>query len=147
MPVYLTFVSKASISFSAKLDIFDNTGKCYPIVVSGTSDNSLLTSYPYLEQKLFYYTIYKKSTQQLMIEQFAEPEPMKKLHQFHLSDQATYKNINAYILKWLRISLGDDKLMKFPDSVIEMNGEPIFKLIYMVTGQREMQKNSAHTNL
>ena len=67
LPVYLTFVSKSPLSFSAKLEIFDNTGKCYPIIISGTAENSLLTCYPYLEQKLFYYTIYKKSTHQLMI--------------------------------------------------------------------------------
>lgn len=48
--IIVKFVCKKSISFTCKLELFDNTKDCrvYSIPISGTTDSSILTLFPYL---------------------------------------------------------------------------------------------------
>jgi hypothetical protein len=49
LPVELSFSSKKPLSFTAAIDVLDNTGKVFSINVTGTTDNSLLTVQPFLD--------------------------------------------------------------------------------------------------
>ena len=48
--IIVKFVCKKPISFACKLELFDNTKDCrvYSIPISGTTDSSILTLFPYL---------------------------------------------------------------------------------------------------
>ena len=45
------------MSFSSRLEFFDESGVSYPISISGTADNCLLTNFSYLLRNLNDYTI------------------------------------------------------------------------------------------
>jgi hypothetical protein len=46
----LKFIAKRSMSFTCKLELYDEATDCrtYSIPISGTADNSLLTTFAYL---------------------------------------------------------------------------------------------------
>lgn len=48
VPVEVSFTTSKPISFTAKIDFFDLDGNRFSIPVSGTSDNCILTNYPFL---------------------------------------------------------------------------------------------------
>lgn len=50
MSVEVRFTNKAPFSFTAKIEIIDDNGKSYFIPVSGTTDNSLFTNFPYFQR-------------------------------------------------------------------------------------------------
>ncbi len=59
----MKFSSKKIISFSCKLEIFDNCkdSRIYRLPISGTADNSILTIYPYLSDKENYFKLEETS--------------------------------------------------------------------------------------
>jgi hypothetical protein len=46
--VLVHFTATKCVSFTAKVDFFDGEGNVFSIPVSGTSENSILTVYPFL---------------------------------------------------------------------------------------------------
>eukprot|EP00762_Andalucia_godoyi_P000316 ANDGO_03161.mRNA.1 hypothetical protein H310_00289 len=48
IPVEVSFCAKKPTSFTAKIDFFDNEGNKFSIPISGTTDNSLCTIFPYV---------------------------------------------------------------------------------------------------
>lgn len=48
IPVIVTFTSSKSISFTTRIDFYDSQNNRYGINITGTSDNCILTNYPYL---------------------------------------------------------------------------------------------------
>ena len=46
------FTAPKSVSFTAKIDFFDGEGNVFCLPVSGTSENSILTVYPYISPRL-----------------------------------------------------------------------------------------------
>jgi hypothetical protein len=45
--VEATFSSKKPISFTTRIEFYDDSERCYEIAISGTSDNSLFTNFGY----------------------------------------------------------------------------------------------------
>lgn len=50
MSVEVRFINKTPLSFTAKVEITDENGKSYFLPVSGTTDNSLFTNFPYFQR-------------------------------------------------------------------------------------------------
>lgn len=48
--VEVIFSSKNTTSFTTKIEFKDNSSNSYPIVVSGTADNSILTNFPFMQR-------------------------------------------------------------------------------------------------
>ena len=46
--VEAVFSNKKPLSFTTKLELYDDSGSSYTISISGTTDNSLLTTFAYL---------------------------------------------------------------------------------------------------
>ena len=44
------FKSKKPLSFTTKLEFYDDTGRIYTIPISGTADSCLFTNFPYLQR-------------------------------------------------------------------------------------------------
>jgi len=66
--VLVKFISKKSISFSCKLEFYDDLTDCrvYSLPVSATADNNLLTNFEYLTDSQ---NIYKLETQMVEVGQ------------------------------------------------------------------------------
>jgi hypothetical protein len=50
IPVEAVFTSKKPLSFTAKIDFLDNTQSRFSIPISGTTDNSLFTIFPFIQR-------------------------------------------------------------------------------------------------
>lgn len=50
MHVEACFSSKIPISFSTKINFYDEQSKVYSIPISGTADNCLFTNFPYMQR-------------------------------------------------------------------------------------------------
>ena len=55
--VELQFSHTKPISFTTKLEFQDDTGRSYSIPISGTTDNSIITNYSYLQRNVNEYTL------------------------------------------------------------------------------------------
>uniref|UniRef100_A0A0G4F070 Calponin-homology (CH) domain-containing protein n=1 Tax=Chromera velia CCMP2878 TaxID=1169474 RepID=A0A0G4F070_9ALVE len=55
--VEVSFVSPKPVSFTAKVEILDSEDHAYPICISGTADNSVLTTHGYLEKFADFFSI------------------------------------------------------------------------------------------
>lgn len=51
LPVIASFQSAKSLSFTAKIDFLDDDGNRFSVPITGTSDNCILTTYSYVEQR------------------------------------------------------------------------------------------------
>jgi hypothetical protein len=69
IPVIISFTSSKSISFTGKIEFSDNDGQKFPIMVSGASDNSVLTNIAYLWGKPNQYDIKNKKTKGIYLEE------------------------------------------------------------------------------
>ena len=49
LPVEVYFSSKRPLAFTAMVEFYDDGGNKFTVPVSGVTDNSLLTVYPYVE--------------------------------------------------------------------------------------------------
>lgn len=58
IPVVVTFTATKSMSFTARIDFNDNQNNRFSINVTGTSDNCLLSNYPYLLSHNQTHTLY-----------------------------------------------------------------------------------------
>lgn len=47
----LSFAYNKPVSFTKKLDFYDNDGRAYSIPISGTTDNCLLTNYSFIQRQ------------------------------------------------------------------------------------------------
>lgn len=57
LKVEAIFSNKKPLSFTTRLELYDDTGRTYMIPISGTTDNCLFTSYPYLQRSRGLYEI------------------------------------------------------------------------------------------
>lgn len=48
--VEVTFSSKKPVSFTSRLEFYDDQDRCYDLTVSGTADNCMLTCAPYFQR-------------------------------------------------------------------------------------------------
>ena len=61
------FVSEKTVSFSSRLEFYDESGASYPISISGTADNCLLTNFSYLLRNLNDFTITAEENRPIML--------------------------------------------------------------------------------
>jgi len=44
------FKSPKPLSFTTRVEFYDDTGRIYPLIISGTTDNCLFTNFSYLQR-------------------------------------------------------------------------------------------------
>ena len=71
-------MSEKAVSFSSRLEFYDESGATYPISISGTADNCLLTNFCYLLRNVNDYTITAEETKPIMLgEQLFDEDEME----------------------------------------------------------------------
>ena len=68
--VELQFQNSKPQSFTTKLEFSDETGRQYQIPISGTTDNSILTNYSYIQRSLNEFEIQAEEEQPIRIVRF-----------------------------------------------------------------------------
>lgn len=61
------FISEKPVSFSSRLEFYDESGAIYPVSISGTADNSLLTNFGYLLRNANDYVITAEENKPIML--------------------------------------------------------------------------------
>lgn len=114
------FVAKKPVSFTVNLEINDGC-RHYNFPISGTSDNSLFTNFPYLSDKE---NLYKLETlnESITLRSIDTRNIIDKLHNHY--DQVTEADYHLpceVIRRWINTILKDDKVMRFPEDIVNSN--------------------------
>jgi hypothetical protein len=56
-----------------------------------------------------------------------------------LPDRQIFDTQRAFVQGWLKVVLSDDKLGLFPEAVVESRGEPVLRLLFLLTGRKEFK--------
>lgn len=156
--VELVFQYKRPLSFTTRLEFIDEA-RVYTINVSGTTDNCLLTNYPYLQRMVGEYKIVAEEKKAItLVEDYDDGESVSDIRTVHNSKRSrkvistksgSSKNTLGYspirqeqldescesVAKWLNHHVLSTPIATFPDSVVEHNGAEAFELIAFLTGK------------
>ena len=156
IPVEVSFTSKKPISFTSLLEFMDSEGNRFSLPVAGTSDNSLLTCFPFLlrHNEELYFEENSSGATELHFEEASEEEnsgrwgaPRTSAASSVISRSAKsivgYQPIPQYLLekglehitRWLNQNVLSHTIAKFPDGFIERYGEPLYEVIYNLSGK------------
>lgn len=161
----LSFKSDKPISFTTKLIFEDEAKQTYPIFISGTADNCLLTTYPFFQTNGEDYHFVAEANKQIRLEDNAndvDSEASYKNHNDHgpFSRQGTKSNHSKslrstvgfvpiplaqlersckYCMVWLNEFVLSVNISNFPGDVIQANGSQIFELISFLTKRNPPQ--------
>ena len=111
--VIVKFVAKKPVSFTVKLEIYDGC-RIYELPISGTSDNSLFTIFPYLLDKQNLYKL-ENISDSVNLRSIDTRNIIDKLHnQYEQISEADYQLTCEVIRRWINTLLKDEKVMRFP---------------------------------
>jgi hypothetical protein len=152
---------KKPMSFTAKIDFMDEDGNLYSIPISGTTDNSVLTSFPFIQRNPDECRLETNEGEPITLKQEVgsdvESMSVGKTQGFGgtrtsgssvMSRSARslvgYNPIPIHLLekgldcitKWLNsgIHLGSS-ITKFPDDIIASNGSILFEIVQALSGK------------
>ena len=166
MFVLVKFISKKPISFTCKLELYDDNTDCrvYSLPISGTADNSLLTNFPYISDTENIFRIQahlsdhleqnkKKSTKQTPEYVFASQQysiilktndGRNLIDRYHsVYDELTVEDFHLdtkIIKRWLNNFFREEKLTKFPEEGSK-NAEILMKLLHKLTNRKDFDGN------
>ncbi|KAM3143753.1 Encoded by [Paramecium bursaria] len=154
------FQSSKPLSFTTRIEFYDEVGKVYTIPVSGTADNCLLSNYSYLQRQQGYFRIEEKQPQgPLMLveddqdngndDNLRKAQSMVSYRTFSsLSGRSVTSALGyspipqdlveqnkQYATKCLKFFLWSTNIHSFPDGIIEQDGLPIFELISLFSNR------------
>jgi hypothetical protein len=155
--IIVKFVCKKPISFTCKLELFDNTKDCrvYSIPISGTTDSSILTLFTYLSDTDNRYKFVPSTSQPAgYVDKNRKDQPSNYLINLESVDDrnAVDKYHNPYdkaniqqfsmdceiIRRWINGFLKDEKVGKFPEDIIA-NPENFLKMLAKMTARKEFE--------
>lgn len=159
--VDLSFVNEKPISFTTKLIFEDESKQIYPIFVSGTTDNSILTNYPFFLVKGDEYKPVAETNKSIRLEVVendldSQLSPMGGGNFQSKGGSVGSKSIKSSIgfqpirmddlerscrhcRDWLNNYVLSVDIENFPGDVIESNGKEIYELIAFLTKRNPPQ--------
>ena len=151
---------KKPISFTTRIDVFDDENVAYSLMVSGTVDSCLLTNQPFLqrysEEEFQIVAEEGKSIRLVEVEDDAASHSSPKAGggSIAMSKAGSHTSRGAvtllgytpipehmisksaeHVCRWLNFNALLNGISKYPADVIENNGSQIFELIAFLTGK------------
>lgn len=155
----VTFVSERPVSFTIPIEFIDLDGKKYTIAVSGTSDNSLLTVFPFIQRNPDEIRFETNENGPVKIIQEVESDAdmysergksgghrttggssvvshsAKSIIGFNPIPQPLLEQSLEFLTRWLNHSVLSTPINKLPDDIIETHGAQVYELVYSLTGK------------
>jgi len=130
LPVEISFMSKKPMSFTANIDFIDLDGKKFSVRVTGTTDNCLLTTYPFISatQDTFGYSP-GRPVQYLQTSSkpfLADPSLLEICSEESADD----------LLRFCNVTLFPIPVQDFPQDLVHSQGKSLFDMIESVSGKR-----------
>eukprot|EP00818_Percolomonas_sp_WS_P004310 CAMPEP_0117456020 /NCGR_PEP_ID=MMETSP0759-20121206/11661_1 /TAXON_ID=63605 /ORGANISM="Percolomonas cosmopolitus, Strain WS" /LENGTH=2921 /DNA_ID=CAMNT_0005249345 /DNA_START=158 /DNA_END=8920 /DNA_ORIENTATION=- len=164
VPVEVFFESKKPMSFTAKIDFYDNEDNRFSIPVTCTSDNCLLTNYPYLVYNKDSYMMRSEddnSAVQLIARDEAEEQGFSNSESDRLSVGYTASVYSSYtttsskmstntrmlrkifsrrstkrLMKWLNLNVLTNPADDLFKTLVFSNGAVLFDIIHFLSGKK-----------
>lgn len=156
---------KKPISFTTRIDIFDDENIAYPIIVSGTIDNCLLTVQPFLQRhsddEFHMVAEDGKAIRFEELDDDAASQGSPRAGSIAVSRAGSHTSRGArtllgytpipdhmlgksaeHVVRWLNFNAILNSISKFPSDVADNNGSQIFELIQFLTGKMPQCKAS-----
>merc|ERR1719399_485822 len=134
IPVELYFQSNKAMSFSAKIEFLDSDGGAYAIPVSGTTDNSVLTTFPYLMSCADFFVL--EGHPVIMLRETQEPsgENAERAPSFRTASQSISSLSGQdfqfdFITRWLNANVLKSTVENFPADLITQNGRQVYEMV------------------
>ena len=157
--IEVSFFHTKPVSFTTKLDFIDEASKVYSIPISGTTDNSLFTNFPYFQRHFdSEYIIQAEENKPLTIIDTPINEDEEDIKTPHIkgggrssvaSTTKSSKSVLGFdpisrnlleksceiLMRWLNHTALNLTIQNFPGDLIQNNGLHIFELINFLTGK------------
>ncbi|PRP78761.1 hypothetical protein PROFUN_00934 [Planoprotostelium fungivorum] len=140
------------LSFTSKIDFFDNGGQKFSVLVSGASDNSLLTCFQYIQSTSESHEFKLRKGKGVLYEERDEPtrldggdrngvDPMQwiqkkdDVEKFKPADFVS-ENLLKTLSSWLNGNALKNSVQNFPGEIIEGRGGTLFDLAETLSGRK-----------
>jgi hypothetical protein len=147
LPVIVTFISKKSIAFSAKVHFLDADGNRFSIVVVGTTDNCVLSLSPFLAIKRDIYAVGTGEEKPTILLPAIDSVPLTGDYSDVRESQffSEEKNLKEAI-RWFNLNLFRTPVAQFPDDLVAQKGKPIVDVIEYFAGKSVPGGNKKMSN-
>ena len=159
LAVEAVFQSPKPISFTARVDFMDSEKMRYPIALSGTADNSLLTVFPFVQRNMDEVrfevndlgVINLVQDVQSETEDFSEKggkpagartsgssvvsRSAKSIIGFNPVPQQLLERSLDFLTRWLNAKFLATPINRIPEDMIESNGSQIYEIITTLVGK------------
>eukprot|EP00736_Rhodelphis_marinus_P012698 Rmarinus@m.1878 len=136
LPVEVSFVARKPLSFTAKIDFLDADGNRFSITVTGTSDNSILTLYPFLETHSQRYGFLANEAGPVMLVPVKHQPRIASPDSQHISQSRVIENI----VRWLNAVLLKSTITAFPGDFVTSKGKALIDLVEFLSGKKVPNK-------
>lgn len=123
LAVEVEFMSPKPLSFSAKLEFADPDGNVYLLPISGTCDNSVLSTNTYLSGNKTSYSLEGDSMVQLKLTSSITEMPNGAHPQ------------TDFLCRWLNYFLFRTPIDNFPEDMVIQSGKPVFEALEFLSGR------------
>eukprot|EP01049_Picozoa_sp_SAG25_P000345 SAG25_NODE_11_length_28117_cov_24.264901_6_plen_2767_part_00 len=142
--VEVSFASKKPMSFTAKIDFLDADGNRFSVPVTGTTDNSLFTVYPFIGSSVKTHQLVEDVAVNIVplgegldadtLEAVVLPisETDFNYIPFHVVED---KSVDV-ILRWLKATMTRLAFDSFPDAFVKSNGQLAFEVVEHLCGKK-----------
>lgn len=158
LAVEAVFQSPKPISFTARIDFMDSDKIRYPIAVSGTADNSLLTAFPFIQRNTDEVRFEVDDAGVINLVQDAQSDTdsfsekgakgartsagssvfsrsAKSIIGFNPVPQPLMERSLEFLVRWLNAKLLTSPVNKLPDDFIEANGAQLYEILTTLCGK------------
>ncbi|CAG9335550.1 unnamed protein product [Blepharisma stoltei] len=163
IPVEVIFNSDRALSFTANLDFFDNEGNKFTIAISGTADNCLFTSFPFIQshQEDIRFNVDENGAMKLEFEEVSDGDEASgrwgtggpagaprtsaasSVYSRSAKSIVGYQPVPQFLLekgldhlnRWLNHSVLSSTINKFPDDFVNQHGAPLYELVFALSGK------------
>jgi hypothetical protein len=137
IPVQICFKSEKPISFCAKIEFCDNDNGVYPIPISGTAENCILTCHKYLGENAENYTL------------DGDPPLLKEKEEKKAEDQASAVKSGSgsgsyameataqaeFLVRWMNSNVLRNTIESFPHDLVTSSGRQLYDMIEFLSGK------------
>jgi hypothetical protein len=141
IPVEVFFESSKPISFCAKIEFLDNDTGVYPLPISGTAENSILTCHRYLADNVELYHLDGDPVQLREKEDPAAGELAPSVKTGSVSHQsiAGYAGQDTsqadFLIRWMNSNVLRNTIDNFPQDLLAGTGRQLYDMIEFLSGK------------
>jgi len=159
LAVEAVFQSSKPISFTARIDFMDSDKIRYPIAVSGTADNSLLTAFPFVQRNMDEVRFEGDDSGVINLVQDAQSDSdsfsekgakpgartsagssvfsrsAKSIIGFNPVPQPLMERSLEFLVRWLNAKLLTTPVNRLPEDFIEANGVQLYEILTTLVGK------------